>query len=73
MTQLYSFVALAATDVILEELGLSFAAGRNVFTFLTKDLEAFLERLTIEGIHVLEIHRLEAPKTTLNDLLGGGG
>jgi hypothetical protein len=68
MTQ-YSFIAHAPVDLVLSDVGLSFVSGRNVFTMVVKDLVSLLERFDAEGIHVLELHCLEAPATTTADLL----
>lgn len=68
----YSFVILASVDVVLEDVGLAFLAGRNAFTFVTGDLPGLLERFELEGIRVLEMHSIDVPEASaLNLLLEG--
>ena len=71
MTQ-YSFVVYSPAEITLHEVGLSFSAGRNVFTVLTKDLPALLAQFEVEGVRVLALNCIEAPATTIDDLLLAG-
>lgn len=65
----YSFIVQCPSEVTLHEVGLALDAGRNVFTVVTKDLEALLVLFDVEGVQVLELNRLDAPETTASDLL----
>lgn len=69
MAKQYSFIVNSRGEVTLVEIGLSLVPGRNVFCTTTKDIKALLAILELEGVQVLELHRMDPPETTASDLL----
>lgn len=65
----YSFIVQASSEVVVADLGLTLEAGRNVFTAIVQDLEALLVSLERDRVRIIEMHLMEAPTTTVSDLL----
>ena len=72
MTKQYSFIVYAPSEVMLDAVGLSLDPGCNVFSTFTKDVESLIASFEGAGVQVLEVNRIDVPKTTVADLLLDG-
>jgi hypothetical protein len=56
----YSFKVYSTAEVDLPEHLVTVGVGQDVFLARVEDLDAFKERLQLEGISVIQVHQLDA-------------